>query len=67
MQTVIEIKVNGLKSTNWQYCSHRDVKYSEGNTGSGTNKAHFLLQNLLLQNHKHVILQHNNITLKHTI
>ena len=25
-------------------------------TGSGTNDASFLLQNLLLQNHKHVIL-----------
>ena len=30
--------------------------------GSGTNNAPFLLQNL-----KHVILSHNNITLKHTI
>ena len=36
-------------------------------TGYGTNKAPFLLQNLILQSHKLVILQHNNITLKHTM
>ena len=36
-------------------------------TGSATNNAPFLLQNLLLHNHTHALLQHNNITLKHTI
>ena len=38
------------------------IKY----TGSCTNNTPFLLWNLLLQNPKHVILLHNNITLKHT-
>ena len=36
-------------------------------TGSGTSNTPFLLQNLLLQNHKPVILYHDNITLKHTM
>ena len=36
-------------------------------TGSSTNNTPVLLQNLLLQNHKHVILYYNNITLQHTI
>ena len=49
------------------FYSYTRVVFMSLYTGFSTNNAPVLLQNILLQNHKHVILQHNNITLKHTI